>query len=122
MKMSYASHVTNNQHHFLFAISALIISISIGYYFVIYIPHRDKEKLDYERNIQIIKTMEDKATLKNREECLQDAEIRGSEFWDSECEGQGLKKDCRLPTYNADRVDSHIKDAKNECFKKYPQN
>lgn len=29
---------------------------------------------------------------------------------------------CLLPTYNADRVDESLKRAKDECFKKYPQN
>ena len=106
----------NNAH--ILSIAALIVALSIGYYFVIYLPQKDRLKEESIKQSQ--QQAEANKMLLNR--CLVSAETRGSEFWDSECESQGLKKDCRLPTYNADRVDSHIKDNKNECFKRYPQN
>jgi hypothetical protein len=102
----------------LLGIAGLIIALSIGYYFVIYIPQKDRLKEESAKQLQ--QQVEANRVLLNN--CLISAEVRGSNFWDSECEGKGLKEDCRLPTYNADRVDNHIKDDKNECFKKYPQN
>ncbi len=105
----------NNSH--ILSIAALIVALSIGYYFVIYLPQKDRLKEESAKQLQ--QQIEANKMLLNN--CLVSAETWGSEFWASECKSQGLKKDCRLPTDFADRVDSKVKGNKDECFKKYPQ-
>jgi uncharacterized protein HemX len=42
-------------------------------------------------------------------------------WWAKECKSQGSKEDCRLPEYNADRIDASNKNDIDNCIKLYGQ-
>lgn len=50
--MSYASDMNTNQNNFVLAVSALIIALSVGYYFVIFLPQKEQEKIDLQKQKQ----------------------------------------------------------------------
>jgi preprotein translocase subunit YajC len=109
-------------------LAILIVALSVAYYLVIFLPQKDKEQLDLQKQVQEQKQMEDKATKDASLQrslglhgCIIAADADGTSFWNTECKGLGLGEDCRLPQYNADRVDQSIKDAKTLCFREYPQ-
>ncbi len=52
--MSYASDMSNNRNTLLFAVSALIIALSVGYYFVIFLPKNELVKFEQQRQEQKI--------------------------------------------------------------------
>lgn len=98
--------------------SVFLVAVAIFYYLVIYIPQQSKEKIElekFEADLKITKQ-------KQLEKCLNEAETSFAEFWNKLCKGQGLKDDCSLPTYNADSAKEYLKNWKEDCFKKYPQN
>lgn len=94
----------------------LIISMSIFYYFVIFLPQKEREKTELKR--EELETIEANRTLLN--DCLREAERKSNDFWNKMCRGQGLKEDCSLPQHNADSAKEYLDDWKEECFKKYP--
>ena len=92
------------------SISALIIALSIGYYFVIFLPQKEEgKKADSNRN---------KALL---DICLSTTETDYFDYWNKLCEKEKLEDDCGLSKYSADIANEFKKDSKEECFKKYPQ-
>lgn len=112
----------------IISLSFLIVALAVGYYFVIFLPHKDQEQVDLQKQAQAEKSIQIKAAqytadqkAKDLRDCLLQADIDGGNFWNTECKGKGFDKDCALPTYNADRVDASIKDAKDLCIKEYPQ-
>ena len=143
----------------LLGVSFLVISLSVAYYFVIFIPKKESAKIELQKQEQLKKEQKEQEVVEKGtetkqllESCLKEANISSSNFWNSECKIKGLlsqscidfldkgievyydenissdeiikkKKECNclLPKYNADRVDQHNKDLKDECFKKYPQ-
>ena len=102
-------------------IAVLIIAMSVAYYLVVFLPHEEQMSLNQKQQaLQDTKKAANQKAL-DLEFCLSRADSDGSSFWDSECESQGLGKNCSLPEFNANRVDNSIKEAKSECFKQYPQ-
>lgn len=120
----------------LIGIAAIIIALSIGYYFIIYLPQKDQAELAIQKQIQL-----DKSSLQQQEQielaaqkekqksdlqkCLLEADIDGNNFWNDNCKNFGIDKKtegCLLPKDTAERVEKSTTDAKNVCFKIYPQN
>lgn len=66
-------------------ISLLIISFSIFYYLVIYLPQRDE-------NIEQQKI----SKLKLVESCMQEAKTKNIDAWNYQCEKRGLDFNCSL--------------------------
>ncbi len=119
--MSYALDMSNNRNTFLLAVSALIIALSVGYYFVIFLPQTEQEKINLQKQIQTEtenKRNSDRVSLSS---CLDAANNASHENWNKYCEIEGLKKDCNLPSYQSEKVNNYTKELKDECFKKYPQ-
>lgn len=100
------------------AASFIVVALSVAYYFVVFLPQKDREQLKIQAEQQD-KSRTNKILLNS---CLDLARQQEQKFWASECEAKGLKDDCLLPQYNANRADSYEKELKDECFKKYPQN
>ncbi len=102
---------------------ALIIASSLAYYFIAYIPKLNQAKLDQATQAETNKFIAENAAEAEREtkldNCLADADTNYSSFWDTECSSQGLQADCRLPSYNADRVTKKQQTDKDNCFKEY---
>lgn len=101
----------------LLGVAALIIALSIAYYFIIYIPDRDKLKAEVTKQEQ--EKVEKNRILLNS--CLEDVDKSYNSNWQSLCKSSGKEENCGLPTYDVERVDKIKKENKEECFRKYPQ-
>ena len=119
--MNYASDINNNRNTFLLAVSALIIALSVGYYFVIFLPQREQEKINLQKQLQAEAENKRKSDKVSLNSCLDAANNASYENWNKYCEIEGLKKDCNLPNDQSEKVNNHTKELKEECFKKYPQ-
>ena len=107
---------------FSIIVGIVLISLSIFYYLVIYLPEKDQTKTQVEKEKQSAleqKELSDKLLLSY---CLEDAEKAYSDNWDEDCKGLGLKDSCRLSAHSADRWDELKQKSKDECFRKYPSN
>lgn len=105
----------------LIPISMLIVALSLGYYFVIFLPQKESQRLLREESIRKQEVNEAKERQRQLNFCLTAAEFSKDNFWDRECESRGLTENCSLPAYNADRVDDTHKEDRNECFRKFSQ-
>ncbi|MBR4003179.1 MAG: hypothetical protein IKI95_03815 [Clostridia bacterium] len=97
-------------------ISLIIIAlIFAGAYITV-----ENQKLDYKEKIrqEKIREAEENETLRNV--CLDSASDDYDRWWNSSCKARGLKKDCSLPSHQADSYNKAYKNLKDECFKKYP--
>ena len=105
----------------IFAVAFLIIALSIGYYFVIYIPQKDKNALEQKKLEQSTKNSEVQQNKISLANCLSNAEVSYTAYWNSECKTRGLKDNCSLPIVNLNIIQKNLTDNKNDCFKRYPQ-
>ena len=140
-------------------LSILIVSLSVAYYFVIYLPKKESAVIELQKQEQIKKEQKEKEQMQVKEEakkaldaCIIDAEVAGDNYWNDTCRAKGLlsqscidfldkgvkvyldksmsfdeisskRKECSclLTLSNADRVNESTKEAKDVCFRKYPQ-
>jgi len=124
--------------------SALLISFSVFYYHVIFLPQKERARIELEQQIEQAKIELQKQELldgqrreieavekiaeKERVDkllldiCLSDAQSLYLNYWDRQCEIQERKSDCTLPHYIAEEVDGYHEELKDDCFRKYPQN
>jgi len=106
---------------YILSIASLIIALSIAYYFVIFLPEKERSKLNLELKEQEARTEKQKINSVLLDDCLNDVGIRMNNSWNEVCKAKGLKEDC---LQSLDVVEIHDKrnvELKNECFKKYPQ-
>lgn len=91
-------------------ITLLLIGFSVFYYFVIFLPGKEKSK---------------DAQIKENEiklyTCFNQAYSAYNDRWNDTCRLDGLKEKCNLPTYRSELINTYHKELKDECFKKYPQ-
>src|SRR5690349_5485083 len=99
----------------------VISASSIAYYFIMFLPQKELIQLELQKTVQKEKGIAAEQKAKDLKACLMMADLNGVHFWNNECKSQGLGEECRLPTYNANRVDGSIKEDKEDCFKQYPQ-
>lgn len=130
--MYYAQGINNTMSNFfraVLAISIILIALSISYYFVVFIPNKEKYRLELEKQkIQAeqqkytngVKEKQSKIILLNK--CLDDAHESLSKDWDAQCKVQGKQSECTLQSFVSDKLELRYKEIKEECFKKYPQN
>ena len=111
----------NNRNTLLFAISALIIALSIGYYFVIFLPQKEQKKINLQKQMQTETENKRNSDRVSLDSCLGNANNASYDNWNKYCEIEGLKKDCNLPNYQSEKINNYTKELKDECFKKYPQ-
>lgn len=113
-------------------VGVAIITLSIAYYCVIFLPQKEQNKLNFEREKWQAeqdgkkKAAEDAAqnATSNRlllNLCLTSADETYSAQWEKECESRKLGKDCSLPTQIANDVGDYRKELKDDCYKNYPQ-
>ncbi len=53
--------------------------------------------------------------------CLQASEQQYVVLWDRECATRGAAQDCQLPNSLSTDLNGYLKQLKDECFKRYPQ-
>ena len=119
------------------ALSALLIGVSVAYYFMYFIPQRDRVKMelqaqelefkkDQEAN-KVYQIEQEKEVEENRKNergealtsCLGDADTTYSEDWENECKSRGLNPGCSLPLQIANVVEKNQKEAKDLCLRQY---
>ena len=84
------------------AIGILLVSLSISYYFLFFLPSREK------------------ARTKNLEKCLSFVNSNYEKAWDHNCEQLSRNENCTLPLPVADSLDKYYREQKEDCFKNYP--
>lgn len=97
-----------NWFKFISGFAILLISGSISYYLMIYIPAKDNRI--YYDNID----REDRLS-----KCLYYAELDKINSWDTKCELLGRGKNCLLLVSDVDEMNSSEKLAKDYCFKQF---
>lgn len=105
-------------------ISALAVAFSAVYYLVIFLPEKERMKLEWEKEAATAEANRKAADETYRrlmlDACLADADSNYSTNWENSCKVLGKAKDCSLPSDTADRWDKLHKQDRDECYKRYP--
>jgi hypothetical protein len=96
-----------------------LISLSIFYFLVIYIPEREEAEREAARLVREDEKRAETVKQTSLNFCLRMANLQYSSDWDHECESQGLEKDCRLPLENVDIIEERLKEDRDSCYIKY---
>ena len=83
-------------------IGILLVSLSITYYFLFFLPSREK------------------ARIENLEKCLSVVNSNYEKAWDHNCKLLSRSENCTLPLPVADSLDKYYREQKEDCFKNYP--
>lgn len=77
--------------------SFLIIALAVAYYFVIFLPHKDQEQIDLQKQEAAIKQQQQADTLKAAldkkralDNCLNNTDTNYNQDWRNECRVRGL--------------------------------
>lgn len=115
--------------------SVLLVTSSVSYYFVIFLPEKEEAKLELQKDKFRLELLETEEAKKEREDnetllaiCLRNAEADYNAMWNAQCERLGklglvewTQTSCFLPSETSDNLNDILKDLKDECFKKYSQ-
>jgi hypothetical protein len=94
--------------------SIILIALSISYYLVIFLPHKEKEIIETsEKHI-----VENKKAL---DSCLKSSRNKHQTNWNNTCLGSGQSLECGLPDSKSQRLEKIYTEDKDNCFKRYPQ-
>lgn len=114
----------------------IIIAISFGYYLVVFIPKKEAMRIEQQKQEQELKAQqekekierEDKMKLENKanlDKCLEEAQDHARELWKEKCiiDGNKIGSDglCLLDDSSSDYVRKARAEARELCFKKFPQ-
>ena len=84
------------------AISILLVSFSISYYFIFFLPSSEKKR------------------TANLEKCLTAVNSDYEKAWDHNCKQLSRPDNCTLPLPVAESLDNYYREQRQDCFKKYP--
>jgi hypothetical protein len=112
--------------------SVVLIGIAVFYYFVIFLPKQERAKLDFEKQqeqqkMDLQKQQQQAADEKSQENgkilqsCLDEAAKNYYANFENNCQKRGLSSDCNLPLELANSIREGWNEAKDVCFKMYPQ-
>ncbi|OGI19666.1 MAG: hypothetical protein A3J06_03980 [Candidatus Moranbacteria bacterium RIFCSPLOWO2_02_FULL_48_19] len=113
-------------------VGALIVALSVAYYLVIFLPQKEKVRVEQQKQEQQqVQQAKDDAVKRDEKEksdnkksltsCLFAADIGYTNNWDKACKKLGGGVNCGLPAEQADGLDRHKKNEQDNCFKRYPQ-
>lgn len=103
------------------AISFLVIALSIGYYFMMFLPKIEQDKLNQLTQAQSQAQIAKETNKSMLTACLADAYTTYINGWNSLCHSLGKDDKCLLYKDQADNRDRAYTEIKDECFKQYPQ-
>jgi hypothetical protein len=83
------------------ATGILLVSLSISYYFVFFLPSREKSR------------------TANLEKCLAAVNSDYEKAWDHNCEQLSRNDNCTLPLPVAESLDNYYREQREDCLKKY---
>jgi hypothetical protein len=78
----------------------LLVSLSIAYYFVFFLPSKEKTQ------------------TRNLEKCLTAVNSNYEKAWDYNCDQLSRDKNCTLPLPIAESLDKYYREQKEDCLKK----
>ncbi len=110
----------NTTFRIAITVGIVLVSLSIFYYFVIFLPQKEETKMKQLKQEQEATQRAKYIDEAFRDVCLEDADKGYLVNWNKECKSRGLKENCSLPLENADRLEVSRQQYKDECFKKYP--
>ena len=146
----FEAYWTKRRMWIVVTFSLMAATVSSGYYFAVYLPVAEasrrelireqaalEERLEHAR-IDAEKERQLRWEDQQREQfesnradkmnqgyqldaCLSGAEQDYVMLWDRECFARGLAQDCRLATDVSATLNGHLKDLKEECFRRFPQ-
>jgi|SRR3989338_2897947 len=114
----------NNWFKLCIVIASFIVAISL-YQSLVVIPREEARRKEAKESLKAIEDKFEKEDAQRQLNlCLSAADIDYGINWNSQCKTFGVNhkgEDCTLPKYNADTIEGWKSDARNECFRKYPQ-
>lgn len=129
----------DKQFRLILLIAIGIITFSVFYYFVIFLPkaHQEEtgrklkaqqeEKLkaqqeEIDKNLKVQQGLENKQDENkiHLQNCLSETFKVYVENWDKACYELTKLSDCKLPSNISNRLDQNKKDLEERCFKLYP--
>ncbi|OPY02086.1 MAG: hypothetical protein A4E60_01310 [Syntrophorhabdus sp. PtaB.Bin047] len=100
-------------------ICTLAVAFSLFYYFVIFLPSEkraERDRATRERQEAELQRAKDR---KGYEQCRGEALATYASDWDRACQAYGKPKDCGLPRHSSERLDRLLREAREECFRKF---
>ena len=106
--------------------SLLIIALSFVYYFIIFLPNKEKAERELKKEIfnsdLRFKTEQAQNKENNLNNCLAEVNKRYQKSWDFNCRKfalDGKGKSCILPIYLANLIKKSYREDQELCIKKY---
>ncbi|NLT21604.1 MAG: hypothetical protein GXX82_01000 [Syntrophorhabdus sp.] len=100
-------------------ICALAVAFSLFYYFVIFLPSEKRAERDRATRERQEAGLQKARDRKDYEQCRAEALAAHVSDWDRTCRAYGKPKDCGLPRHSSERLDRFLREAREECFRKY---
>lgn len=100
-------------------ICALAVAFSLFYYFVIFLPSEKRAERDRATRERQEAELQKARDRKDYEQCRAEALAAHVSDWDRTCRAYGKPKDCGLPRHSSERLDRFLREAREECFRKY---
>ena len=111
----------NNLIKISIIVGVMLTSLSITYYFVIFLSSQEKIKIEKAEKKEFEQKIKEDQRQIDLDRCLLNAEIVYYELWNKNCKSRKLKDDCSLPLSLAESVNKTLKENKEDCFKQYPK-
>lgn len=105
---------------FAIIVGLLLISFSIFYYFVIFLPQKSTQQLEQKVQLEGFDTYKQVKNQQNLDACLDEVNQRFAKM--EVPEGQGKNLSAEEAKVATDLILDLLKQAKDECYKKYPTN
>lgn len=103
----------------IFALSFLIVAISIAYYFIVFLPQKEKDKVAQAAEAKQAETKKEERDRLLLDSCLKDVERDYTANWSRVCSEEGLEAECQLPGNKATAIENNRKQYRDDCFRKY---
>ena len=104
-----------------------LISISIAYYLVLFIPQKERNRIELLKEEQPIKEQKEQEAQKKLDDCLERVEEAYSTYWADQCKANAEelgKSDynakCGLSYKQSDNITNSRQENRNGCYKRYP--
>ena len=100
-------------------IGVFLISYSMFYYFVIYIPKFNNPMMEQRHETHKIIKSDEITDADRLKKCYDQAYREAKSYWDSQCRELDRDDDCELPDYYVNRVDKYLKSYEDHCELNY---
>lgn len=99
----------------------LLIGFSVFYYFVIFLPEKERGRVEQVRQEGLNKEIQKREQETKLDTCFNQAYEAYIARWNGICKIDGLEEKCKLPADRSEPTQIYYKELKDECFRKYPQ-